>query len=398
MTSGNHSTIIRRGFGRKSDVSADLATDYHSPIIERIRANGNRWQAGGLRFRIAAQFGFCYGVDKAIDFAYETRRQFPEKRIFLTHEIIHNPRVNARLVEMGIQFLSGKQANGSRLEEITPADVVLLPAFGVDVALLERLKGIGCVLVDTTCGSVIHVWKRVERYARDGFTSVIHGKYAHEETIATCSYVTKHPGAHYMVVFNEAEAQLACDFICSGQGGEALLKKITNSISPGFNPARDLAKIGFANQTTMLSSESLAIAEMFRQALAARYGAADLENRFRSFETICSATQERQDAVMEMMVAPPDVMLVVGGFNSSNTTHLCEIASKHCPTYHIDEVDCLISPNEIRHRPPHAGAQPLLVRDWLPARRPLEIGLTAGASTPNRVIGEAIERLASWEA
>jgi 4-hydroxy-3-methylbut-2-enyl diphosphate reductase len=389
--------IIKRGFGLKSEIAGELSADYHSGIIEQIKANDNRWQVGDLHLRIAAQFGFCYGVDKAIDFAYETHRQFPDKRIFLTHEIIHNPRVNRRLVEMGIQFMASKQQPvGTPLEAITADDVVLLPAFGVDHGLLEQLRSIGCVLVDTTCGSVVHVWKRVERYAREGFTAVIHGKYQHEETIATSSYVTKY-GAHYLIVFDKPEAALVCEYIRTGRGAAELAAKFAPAISPGFNFHKHLMHIGCANQTTMLSSESLEIAEMFRQALSEKYGPEDLPNRFRSFDTICSATQERQDAVVEMMRQPPDLMLVVGGFNSSNTTHLCEIASQFCPTYHVDEIDCLISPHEIRHRPPHVGAEPEIARDWLPARRPLEIGLTAGASTPNRVIGDVIERLSAWE-
>lgn len=394
--SGPAEGLVRHGFGLKDEVQGALYSDYHSATIDRMRAEGFELRVGGLTLKLAKAFGFCYGVDKAIDFAYETRRRFPERRIFLTNEIIHNPQVNRRLMEMGIRILAGDYCEGPTLEQITAGDVVILPAFGVATALQARLQAIGCVLVDTTCGSVVHVWKRVEKYARDGFTAVIHGKWAHEETVATCSHVAAQ-GGHYLVVRNREEAAQVCDFIRSGAGAAALAGTLHNSISPGFDFSRHLERIGIANQTTMLSSSSLAIGEMFRQALAARHGEAALGEHFRAFETICHATQERQDAVLEMMQAPPDVMLVVGGFNSSNTTHLCKIAARQCTAFHVDDAACLISPREIRHKP-YASAVAELAADWLPARRPLTIGLTAGASTPNKVIGEVIDRLVMWEA
>jgi 4-hydroxy-3-methylbut-2-enyl diphosphate reductase len=391
--------IVRRGFGLKAEILGQLSEDYHSEIIARIRAEGNVWRAGGIVFRLANHFGFCYGVDKAIDFAYETRKRFPARRIFLTAEIIHNPRVNRRMAEMGIGFLSGQYADGMTIDRIEPEDVVLLPAFGVSNQLLARLKEIGCILVDTTCGSVIHVWKRVEKYTADGFTSIIHGKWRHEETVATVSH-SETGGGHCLVLLTKEDAALACDFIRAGAPEQLvpeLEARFRESKSPDFDFRRDLQRIGIANQTTMLSSESLEIAGMFRQAMIDRYGEGEIDKHFRSFDTICNATQERQDAVMVMMKEPPDLMLIVGGFNSSNTTHLAEMTIKHCPTYHIDEVGRLRSPREIEHRPAEGHGELEVARDWLPARRPLTVGLTAGASTPNRVIGEVIERLAGWE-
>jgi 4-hydroxy-3-methylbut-2-enyl diphosphate reductase len=392
--------IIRRSFGLKDQIQDSLARDYHSDIVKRIRENDHTYDLGRFHFRLAKDFGFCYGVDKAIDFAYETRRRFPDRRIWLTDEIIHNPRVNTRCREMGIRFINGPYADGATYEDIRPEDVVLIPAFGVDVKLLDRLKAKGCVIVDSTCGSVVHVWKRVERYAREGFTSIIHGKWKHEETIATASHVTMHEGGHYLIVFDKNEAQEICDFIRNnGDAEEAarLGEKYRNAKSEGFDFNQHLAKVGCANQTTMLSSESLEIGRMVRQALVDRYGGEHVEEHYRSFDTICHATQERQDAVIEMMQNPPDIMIVVGGFNSSNTEHLAEICEKSCPTYHVDSVECLISPQEIKHRPAIYGAQPVIKQDWLPAQGKLTIGITAGASTPNRVIGEVIERMAEWE-
>lgn len=390
--------IYRRGFGLKGEITQELNADYHSELIEQIRAEANVLRTEHCTIRLAKEFGFCYGVDKAVDFAYETRRQFPERRIFLTAEIIHNPRVNRRLMDMGIGFLSGQYASGTRMEDLKAQDVVILPAFGVSLEELDRLRATGCVLVDTTCGSVVHVWKRVEKYARDGFTSVIHGKAEHEETLATASHARSGGAGHYLVVLDKAEAGIICDFIRSGGDVAPLERRFASKASPGFDFGRDLARIGVANQTTMLSSESLAIAEMIREAMVERYGAERIEEHFRSFDTICGATQERQDAVMEMMREPPQLMIVIGGFNSSNANHLCEIAEQYCPTYHIEGPEGLISPGRILHKPSAKGRLPIETEGWLPAERPLTVGVTAGASTPNRAVGEVIEKLLDWTA
>lgn len=388
--------IYRRGFGLKGEISGELNQDYHSDLIEDIRASGNRLESPHCTIRLAKEFGFCYGVDKAVDFAYETRRKFPDRRIFLTAEIIHNPRVNRRLVEMGIEFLSGQYARDVRVEDLEARDVVILPAFGVSLEELDRLKATGCVLVDTTCGSVVHVWKRVEKYARDGFTSVIHGKADHEETLATASHARSGGQGHYLVVLDKAEAGLVCDFIRAGGDARQLEDRFRSKASPRFDFRRDLERIGVANQTTMLSSESLEIADMIRQAMQTRYGADHVHDHFRSFDTICGATQERQDAVMEMMQDPPELMIVIGGFNSSNTNHLCEIAEQYCPTFHIEGPEGLLSRKRIRHKPPAKDHLPVEAEGWMPPQRPLSIGVTAGASTPNRVVGEVIDRLLEW--
>lgn len=390
--------IYRRGFGLKGEISEELNEDYHSDLIEEIRASGNRLETEHCSIRLAKEFGFCYGVDKAVDFAYETRRKFPDRRIFLTAEIIHNPRVNRRLIEMGVEFLSGQYARGTQVEDLKARDVIILPAFGVSLEELERLKATGCVLVDTTCGSVVHVWKRVEKYARDGFTSVIHGKAEHEETLATASHARSGGAGHYLVVLDKEEAGLVCDFIRQRGDAGRLEARFRTKTSAGFDFHRDLERIGVANQTTMLSSESLEIADLIRQAMAARYGPEHVQEHFRSFDTICGATQERQDAVMEMMQDPPELMIVIGGFNSSNTNHLCEIAEQYCPTFHIEGPEGLLSRERIRHKPPAKDHPPVEVEDWLPSRRPLRIGVTAGASTPNRVVGEVIDRLLNWTA
>ena len=387
-------TYFRRGFGLKGDIEGALAADYHSRVVDRIRARGYALTLGDLTFKLAREFGFCYGVDRAVEYAYETRTKFPDRRLLLVGEIIHNPHVNAKLRAMGVECLHRPEGGEFDFKGVTADDVVLLPAFGVTVQDFERLRAIGCVLVDTTCGSVLNVWKRVESYARDGFTAIIHGKHYHEETKATSSQVTKYPAGRYLVVRDMAEGQEVCRYIEGAGSGERFLQRFAGKMSPGFDPDRDLVHVGVANQTTMLSGESLAIAAELRKALAKRYGAAALPQHFRTFDTICSATQDRQDAVLKLIVEPLDVMVVIGGYNSSNTTHLAAICQEHVPTYHIEDAACIDADGDaIRFRPVGAQAERRL-SGWLPAG-PVTVGVTAGASTPNNKIGETIERIAA---
>ena len=385
-------TYFRRGFGLKSEIESRLTADYHSAVVETMRARGYRLLAGPLTFRLAREFGFCYGVDRAVDYAYETRAKFPGRRLFLVGEIIHNPHVNSKLQEMGIEFLSRGTEGEFDFSGLTTDDVVIMPAFGVTVADFELLRSVGCIMVDTTCGSVLNVWKRVESYARDAYTAVIHGKYYHEETKATASQVTKYPGGRYLVVLDMKEARTVCDFIEGGGDPTVLAQQFAKAVSPGFDFGSDLARIGLANQTTMLSGESLAIAQEFRQSILRRYGEAALAEHYRTFDTICSATQERQDAVVQLLENPPDLMVVVGGYNSSNTTHLAALSrSRGVRTYHIEDASAIdTGSRRIRHQP--SVKQPEVEEsDWLGDAR--DIGITAGASTPNNKVGETIARI-----
>src|SRR5437660_2309030 len=382
----------------KEAVAGELAAAYHSSLVNDVRAGGFRHDDGRLTVHLAREFGFCYGVDRAVDYAYQARRRFPGRNVFLTGEIIHNPHVNERLRRAGIRFLSDPE---ERSHVLGPDDVVILPAFGVTVGEMARLSAQGCTLVDTTCGSVLNVWKNVVRYARDGYTAVIHGKVRHEETRATASQALKYPNGRYLVVLDGDEASLVCDYIRDGGDRTAFLDRFGDAVSPEFDPDRDLARIGCANQTTMLMSESLEIERMFRIAMAARYGEAALDDHFRAFDTICSATQERQDAVEALIAAERlDLMIVVGGYNSSNTCNLARICAAKVPTYHIADPECLMSPDRIRHRPVGApSTTPLgeLVSDgWLRRHGPVVVGLTAGASTPNNIVGEVISTLARY--
>jgi len=378
----------------KATVAAELSAAYHSRLVDDIRQQGFVYRRGRLTVHLAREFGFCYGVDRAVDYAYQTRKRFPDRRVFLTGEIIHNPHVNDRLRAQDIHFLSDP---GEDVGRLGPDDVVILPAFGASVEDLARLERQGCTLVDTTCGSVLNVWKNVRRYAQDGFTAVIHGKIHHEETRATASQASQVPGRHFLVVLDRAQTEHVCRFIRGDATREAFLREFAGSVSPQFDPDRDLQRIGCANQTTMLMSESLEIGEMLRRAMRDRYGEAELPNRFRAFDTICSATQERQDAVVAMLAEQqPGMAIVIGGYNSSNTCNLARMCADSVPTFHIADAECLVSAAEIRHRPVGAPSTAVveesISRSWLPAG-PVSIGLTAGASTPNNIVGQVIERL-----
>ena len=399
---GIQARVFRKGLALGHEVAGALSTDYHSTLIDKIRAADYQWKVGRIRILLAREFGFCYGVDRAVDYAYQTRKRFPDQSIYLTGEIIHNPQVNDRLRAAGIRFLSDA---GTAVNALGPDDVVILPAFGVTIATLAQLHNQGCTLIDTTCGSVLNVWKNVLQYARDGFTAIIHGKLQHEETRATASQVLQYPKGRSLVVLNREEAVAVCDFIRHGGDESTFMARFGPATSPGFSPIRDLARIGLANQTTMLMSESLAIGELIRHAMVDRYGA-DLDNHYRAFDTICSATQDRQDAVSELLDRTNlSLMIVIGGYNSSNTRNLARLAGHKVPTFHIADASCLVSRHEVRHRPVDVGIPPTggthaaetLATGWMPDGN-ITVGLTAGASTPDLVLEQVIERLGCFSA
>jgi 4-hydroxy-3-methylbut-2-en-1-yl diphosphate reductase len=387
------SAYYRKGFGLRAEVQEDLAADYEGQLVTIMRDRGYTLAAGDVTVRLAREFGFCYGVERAVEYAYQTRRKFPEKRLFLVGEIIHNPHVNARLAEMGIEILLPRDGVFD-FGALEPNDVVILPAFGVTIQDFERLREIGCVLVDTTCGSVLNVWKRVESYARDGFTALIHGKHYHEETRATASQVLKYPEGRYLVVRDMDETRVVCDFIEGRVTRDAFLARFAHAASAAFDPDRHLRRVGVANQTTMLARESLAIGEEVGRAIERARGAAARESDFRTFDTICSATQERQDAVRELLEEPLDAMVVVGGYNSSNTISLAALCAERVTTYHVETAGAIDpAARTIRYWPAGKHHGEAVATDWLPASGPIRVGLTAGASTPNNKIGEAVARI-----
>ena len=384
-------TYFQKGFGLKPEIEGQLFDDYHSQVVERLKDTDYRLQIQDVTIRLAQEFGFCYGVDRAVDYAYETRKQFPDRKIYITGEIIHNSDVNGKLISMGVEFLDGIGTLEEKFEPVESEDVVIIPAFGVPVSELKILKDRGCVMVDTTCGSVLNVWKNVGRYAKEGFTSIIHGKYQHEETMATSSRASQYPGGKYLVVSDMDQTNITCDYILQKGDKADFLSQFERAYSHGFDPDRDLGKIGLANQTTMLSAESLKIADTLKEAMIQRYGKEELESRFRTFDTICSATQDRQDAVYSLVREGLDLMIVIGGYNSSNTNHLGEIASQHTSAYHIDDANCIIDRCRIRHKPTGEDSEKVS-SDWMPDGK-VTIGFTAGASTPNNKIGEAIQKV-----
>ena len=387
-------TYFRKGFGLKAEVQEDLAA-YEGDLVDRMKASDYTLSVGDVTIRLAREFGFCYGVERAVEYAYQTRRKFPDRRIVLVGEIIHNPYVNARLRDLGIEILERGDAQSFDFSSIQAKDVVILPAFGVTIEDFEQLRALGAILVDTTCGSVLNVWKRVESYARDGFTALIHGKYYHEETRATASQVRKHGEGHYLIVRDINEARVICDFIEGRVSADVVGSRFApHAVSPGFDPGLHLRKIGVANQTTMLARESLAIGEEVGAAIARARGEEGRASDFRTFDTICSATQERQDAVLELLAEPLDAMIVIGGFNSSNTISLAALCAERVPTYHVESA-AAIDPKRKAIHFRQAGIKHVEAETegWLPPSGAVRVGLTAGASTPNNKIGEAIVRI-----
>ncbi|AHB87753.1 4-hydroxy-3-methylbut-2-enyl diphosphate reductase IspH [Thermosynechococcus sp. NK55a] len=375
----------RKGFGHGEAVNQQLQGEYQSSLIQQIRANGYRWQQGDVTIRLAAAFGFCWGVERAVALAYETRTHFPTERIWITNEIIHNPSVNERLRQMAVEFIP--LVNGVKdFSEVRPGDVVILPAFGASVQEMQLLNERGCTIVDTTCPWVSKVWHSVEKHKKVSFTSIIHGKYNHEETIATSSFA-----GTYLIVLNLEEARYVCDYILQGGDRAAFMAKFAKACSPGFDPDRDLVRVGIANQTTMLKGETEQIGKLFERTMIQKYGPDRLNEHFMSFNTICDATQERQDAMLSLVKEPLDLMVVIGGYNSSNTTHLQEIAIEHgIPSYHIDSADRIGPGNRIEHKPLHQN--PTVAENWLPDR-PITIGITSGASTPDKVVEEVLNKI-----
>lgn len=371
-------------------VHAQVEKHYRSELVEKIRTQGGVMQVGDTTIRLAKEFGFCYGVERAIDLAYAAGKVFTDKRIFLLGEIIHNPDVNAQMDALGIQHLAAHPSDAD-LKNLKADDVVIVPAFGAEVSVIDAVKAHGCQIVDTTCGDVMSVWKRVRQNATERVTSIIHGKASHEETRATASRALGADGlGHFVIVLDLKESQQVADFMMNGGDPAEFLTAFRGAVSPGFDPLQHLQRIGVANQTTMLRSETEAIQNLLREAVAKR-DAGSTAN-FRYFDTICGATQDRQDALFQLLNESLDMLMVVGGYNSSNTTHLAEIGSEKLPTWFIRNADCLTSANEIRHFDLHAKKE-IVSTDWLPNRKNLTIGITAGASCPNSLIEDTLRRL-----
>ena len=372
-------------------VQAQVLSHYRSELVERIRANGGVISSGDLSVKLAKEFGFCYGVERAIDLAYAARKYFPPTQpIYLLGEIIHNPEVNDQIRNMGIQIISPKPTD-EEMEKLRAKDVVIIPAFGTEAGTRKKLEAKGCELVDTTCGDVMSVWKRVRQYSKESVTSIIHGKAKHEETKATTSQARAYGSGHYLVVFNLAETDYVCNYILSGGNKDEFLEKFKGAYSEGFDPDLHLRAIGVANQTTMLRGETEEVQRRFKAAMIKKYGEAEIGGHFRFFDTICGATQDRQDALEKLLQEPMNLLIVVGGYNSSNTSHLAEMGEAKLPTFFIKNAAKMESDKVICHYNQHIRSE-VVTHDWLPAGK-ITVGVTAGASCPNNLIEETIRRL-----
>jgi 4-hydroxy-3-methylbut-2-enyl diphosphate reductase len=387
----------------------DVPTFYSSPIISTVKdarkATDPRKKDlspsvidfGPLRFKIARHFGFCYGVENAIEIAYQAIDENPDKRIFLLSEMIHNPHVNDDLRERGVRFL--RTTSGEQLipfDELTEDDVVIIPAFGASTHVAEELQRIGVdtEAYDTTCPFVEKVWRKSHQIGQKDYSIVVHGKRYHEETRATISHA-KEDGP-VVVVRDLDEAEVLAKVIRGEESDDFFFDRFEDRYSAGFDPATDLRRLGVVNQTTMLATETKAIADLLREALIDRYGEADIETHFAdTSDTLCYATYENQDATKSLINDGGDVALVVGGYNSSNTSHLVELCEEHMPTYFVKDADQIESPAFIQHFDLHAK-QETTTEDWFPDTDPVDIVLTSGASCPDALLDEIVRKLVAW--
>lgn len=375
----------RKGFGHQEEVANQLQSEYQSNLISDIRNNNYSLTRGDVTIQLAQALGFCWGVERAVAMAYDTRKHFPTERIWITNEIIHNPSVNQRMVEMNVGFIP-QEAGKKDFSVVETGDVVILPAFGASVQEMHLLHEKNCKIVDTTCPWVTKVWNTVEKHKKGDYTSIIHGKYNHEETVATSSFAGK-----YLIVRNLEQAEYVTNYILNGGNRDEFLAKFAKAYSVGFDPDQDLERVGIANQTTMFKGETEQIGKMFEHTMMKKYGPLELNNHFQSFNTICDATQERQDAMLSLVEQQLNLMVVIGGFNSSNTTHLQEIAiERGITSYHIDSVERIKPDNSIEHR--QLNGELKITENWLPAGK-IVVGITSGASTPDKVVEDVIEKI-----
>ena len=384
---------------------------YRSPLITAIKQKRRqqdkmkkdfmptRLDLGNVQIFLARHFGFCYGVENAIEISFRTIDENPGRRIFLLSEMIHNPQVNADLLARGVTFL--QDTYGRQLipfETLQADDIVIIPAFGTTLEIEEKLKSIGIQTekYNTTCPFVEKVWNRSAQIAKKDYTIIVHGKPGHEETRATFSHASADTPT--VVVKDMEEAKILAAYIRGDQPAGSFYTSFKGQYSEGFDIAKDLTRIGVVNQTTMLASDTQAIADFLRQAMIEKYGLTDAtaEERFADTrDTLCYATLDNQSAVNGLLETPADLAIVVGGYNSSNTSHLVELCEEKLPTYFISSEEKILSSREILHYNFHEKTEHL-TKDWLPARTPLRLLISSGASCPDALVEAVIRKLAGY--
>jgi 4-hydroxy-3-methylbut-2-en-1-yl diphosphate reductase len=388
----------------------DIPNYYRSSLVTEIKSkrkledprkqdlSPSVLEIGKFRFKIARHFGFCFGVENAIEIAYRALKENPGKRVYLLSEMIHNPHVNGDLIDKGVKFLqstSGKQL--IPFDELKADDIVIVPAFGTTLELCEKLESLGVDLkkYNATCPFVEKVWKRAQQLGQKDFTIIIHGKHEHEETRATFSHAKV--SAVSLVIRDFAEAQLLARYIRRELPKDNFFKDFSGRFSNGFDPEINLQRIGVVNQTTMLASDTQSITDLLRNAIEDYFGKDNLSNHFADTrDTLCYATSENQDAVHSLVASGGDLAIVVGGYNSSNTSHLVEICEEHIPTYYIKDADEIISAEVIRHLD-WRHSKVIESQNWLPrSEESLDILVTAGASCPDAIVDEVIQKVASY--
>lgn len=387
----------------------DIPTYYRSSFISQIKNSRksadprkkdfkpSTLDFGPIQVLVARHFGFCYGVENAIEIAYKAVEENPGKSIYLLSQMIHNPKVNADLQAMGVQFIMDTQGNQFiPWDAISEEDVVIIPAFGTTLEVEKRLaeKGVELRKYDTTCPFVTKVWKQSEKLGKQDYTVIIHGKHKHEETRATFSHSSQH--AKSIVVRDMEEAELLGAFMLGQMELDQFHEAFSNQVSYGFNPKEDLERVGVVNQTTMLASDTLAIADYFKAVMVDKFGESEIKNHFADTrDTLCYATNDNQQATFGLLEEKADLALVVGGFNSSNTSHLVELCEKKLPTFFISSAEELVSESKIRHFD-YKNKQMLSSKDYMPTKNPLRVILTSGASCPDAVVDGVLDRLLSF--
>jgi len=381
------------------DVTQKMSEKFKSELLEDIKSSPVRQQTSGegnaaITFHLAEEYGFCWGVERSIELAWAARDAYPDKKMHITNELIHNPGVNAMLDTMDVAFIETDEAQEKRFDSVEDGDVVILPAFGASLEEMQLLDSKDVTVVDTTCPWVSKVWTTVDKHQKGSMTSLIHGKYLHEEAVATASMCDT-----YLIIKDMDEAAEIASYILEEPGSlttEELMAKYKHAMSPHFDPKKHLKKIGLANQTTMYKKETQAIGRLFEKTMMSKFGPENVAKHFAAFDTICDATQVRQDAISEMTeseeVKELDFILVVGGWDSSNTAHLLEIpVHAGLPAYHVNVPECIAPENTIKHRT--VAGEIETTADFLPLDRPARIGVTSGASTPDSVVQECLERI-----